>query len=108
MAEFSSKKDTMILRKDLSGAHEWIGAEALTRSLIVWRLSARNISGSCRFVMRRVFEGGVGWTRGGIVLRSIDIGLRDSLDTGRDAGGELSEDILGGLGCLVVQTNRCI
>jgi hypothetical protein len=59
-------------------------------------------------VMRRVFEGGVGWTRGGIVLRSIDIGLRDSLDTGRDAGGELSEDILGGLGCLVVQTNRCI
>ena len=45
--------------------------------------------------MRRVFEGGVGWTSGGIELRSIDIGLRDSLDAGRDAGSELSEDILG-------------
>jgi len=45
--------------------------------------------------MRRVFEGGVGWTSGGIELRSIDIGLRDSLDAGRDDGGELSEDILG-------------
>jgi len=97
MAESSSKKDTMILRKDLSGAQEWIGAEASMSSLIVWRLSARNISGSCRFVMRRVFEGGVGWTRGGIVLKSIDIGLRDSLDSGRDTGGELSEDILGGV-----------
>jgi hypothetical protein len=53
-------------------------------------------------VMRRVFEGGVGWTSGGIVLRSIDIGLRDSLDAGRDAGGELSEDILGVLGYVVV------
>jgi hypothetical protein len=51
-------------------------------------------------VMRRVFEGGVGWRSGGIVLRSIDIGLRDSLDAGRDAGGELPEDIL--WGCVVL------
>jgi len=94
----------MILRKDLSGAQEWMGAEASMRSLIVCRLSARNISASCRFVMRRVFEGGVGWTSGGIVLRSIDIGLRDSLDAGRDAGGELSEDIL--WGCVVLLCRR--
>lgn len=78
--------------KDLSGAHEWIGAEALMRSLMVWRLSARKISASWRLVMRRVFEGGVGCCRGGIEERSIDIGVLDPFDeTGRDAGGELSE-----------------
>jgi len=79
-------------RKDLRGAHECIGAEALTRSLIVWRLSARNISGSWRLVIRRVFEGGVGCCSGGREERSIDIGVLDPLDeTGRDDGGELSE-----------------
>jgi hypothetical protein len=77
---------------DLRGAHEWIGAEALTRSLMVWRLSARKISASWRLVIRSVFEGGVGCCRGGIEERSIDIGVLDPLDeTGRDVGGELSE-----------------
>lgn len=81
-------------RKERRGAQEWIGAEALTRSLMVWRLSARKISGSWRLVIRSVFEGGVGIARGGIVERSMDIGVRDSLEDGRDDRGELSEDIL--------------
>jgi len=43
--------------------------------------------------MRRVFEGGVGIARGGIVDRSIDIfAFLDSRDEGRDDGGEVSED----------------
>lgn len=87
--------------KDLRGAHEWMGAEALMRSLMVWRLSARKISASCRLVMRRVFEGGVGCCSGGIEERSNDIGVLEPLDeTGRDVGGELSVlsvAILGGL-----------
>jgi hypothetical protein len=42
--------------------------------------------------MRRVFEGGVGCCRGGIEVRSIDIGVLDPFDeTGRDVGGEVSE-----------------
>jgi len=78
--------------KDLRGAHEWMGAEALMRSLMVWRLSARKISASWRLVIRRVFEGGVGCCSGGREERSIDIGVLDPLDeTGRDVGGELSE-----------------
>lgn len=78
--------------KDLRGAHEWIGAEALMRSLMVWRLSARKISASWRLVIRRVFEGGVGCCSGGREERSIDIGVLDPLDeTGRDVGGEFSE-----------------
>jgi hypothetical protein len=80
-------------RKDLSGAHEWMGAEELMRSLIVCKLSARKISVSCKFVMRRVFEGGVGCVRGGMVERSIESGVRDSLEVGRDDCGELWEDI---------------
>jgi hypothetical protein len=91
MAESSSKKETMMRRKDLRGAQEWIGAEALTRSLMVWRLSARNISASWRLVIRRVFEGGVGCCNGGREDRSIDIGVLDPFEeTGRDVGGELS------------------
>lgn len=45
----------------------------------------------------RVFEGGVGWTRGGMLERSMLMGL-DLLETGRDNGGEVvgddCEDIL--------------
>jgi len=44
--------------------------------------------------MRRVFEGGVGWIRGGIADRSIDILCRDALDVGRVDCGELSEDMV--------------
>jgi len=91
MAESSSKKETIIRLKDLRGAHEWIGAEALMRSLMVCRLSARKISASWRLVIRRVFEGGVGCCRGGIEERSIDMGVLDPLDeAGREVGGELS------------------
>jgi len=43
--------------------------------------------------MRRVFEGGVGIDSGGIVERSMDMGVRDSLEEGRDERGELSVDI---------------
>lgn len=88
-----SKKDTIIRRKLRKGAHEWMGADELMRSLMVWILSARNISGSFRLVMRRVFEGGVGIARGGIVDKSIDIfAFLDSRDAGRDDGGEVGED----------------
>lgn len=80
-------------RKERRGAQEWMGAEALMRSLMVWRLSARKISGSWRFVIKRVFEGGVGIVRGGMVDRSMDIGVRDSLEDGREERGELSVDI---------------
>lgn len=43
--------------------------------------------------MRRVFEGGVGSCRGGILERSIDIGVLEPFDeeeAGREEGGELS------------------
>ena len=78
MAESSLKKETIMRRKERSGAQEWIGAEALIKSLIVWRLSARKTSGSWRLVINRVFEGGVGMLRGGIVERSRDRGVLDS------------------------------
>jgi len=92
MADSSFQKETTILRKDLRGAHEWIGAEALIRSLMVWRLSARKISASERLVIKRVFEGGVGWIRGGRFERSMDILLfRDARDVGLDSGGDVGE-----------------
>lgn len=78
-------------RKDLRGAQTWIGADALIRSRIVWRLSGRKISGSCRFVMRRVFEGGVGMDIGGRLERSMVMEARDPREEGREAGGELSD-----------------
>lgn len=78
-------------RKDLRGAQEWIGAEALMRSLIVCRLSARKISASWRLVIRRVFDGGVGWIKGGRFERSMDMLLfRDARDVGLDSGGEVA------------------
>ena len=43
--------------------------------------------------MRRVFEGGVGSWKGGMLERSIDIGERD-LDIGREDVGELSADMV--------------
>jgi hypothetical protein len=41
-------------------------------------------------VIMRVFEGGVGWTRGGMLDKSMLMGL-DLLETGRDNGGEVGE-----------------
>ena len=60
---------------------------------MVCRLSAWKISEACRLVIKRVLEGGVGMERGGMVERSIDIGVRDSLDDGREERGKLSVDI---------------
>jgi hypothetical protein len=45
-------------------------------------------------VIRRVFEGGVGIDRGGMLERSIDIGVRDPREDGREERGEFSDDIL--------------
>jgi len=65
--------------------------------------------------MRRVFEGGVGCIRGGIVERSMDIFCRDALEVGRDDCGELSaEDMVkwrrsghsGAMWCGVVFSQR--
>lgn len=50
----------MMRLKDLRGAQEWIGAEELMSSLMVWRLSGRNISRSFKFVIIKVLDGGVG------------------------------------------------
>lgn len=84
-------------RKLFSGAQECIGAEELIRSLMVCMLSARNISGSLRLVMRSVLEGGVGIDRGGRVERSMDmLAFLDSLDVGLDEGGEVSDSIWNG------------
>jgi hypothetical protein len=94
-------KETMIRRKDLRGAQTWIGADALISSRMAWRLSGRKISGSLRFVMSSVFEGALGVGRGGRVEKSMDMvddrDDRDVREEGRDAGGELSADMLGGL-----------
>ena len=73
MADSSSRKDTTMRRKDFKGAQEWTKADCSISDRTVWRLSGRKISGSWRFVNRRVFDGGVGWVSGGIVLRSRDI-----------------------------------
>jgi len=84
----------MIRRKDFNGAHECIGAEELMSSLIVWRLSARKTSTSCKFVISRVLDGGVGAMRGGSLERSMLDGLdRCTLESGLEDGGEVSENI---------------
>jgi len=79
--------------KDLSGAQEWMGADVLMSSRIVWRLSARKIVGSLRLVIMSVFEGGVGCVYGGMEERSMESGV---LERGLEVveGGKLPEDIL--------------
>lgn len=57
-------------RKDLRGAQVWIGAVLEMSSLMVWRLSGRKTERSCRLVMRRVLDGGVGCCSGGMLERS--------------------------------------
>jgi hypothetical protein len=44
--------------------------------------------------MRRVFEGGVGTDSGGREERSMDMVLRESLEMGRDDGGDASMDAI--------------
>jgi len=73
-------------RKDFRGAQEWMGADVLMRSLMVWRLSGRNISRSLRFVIIRVFDGGVGCWRGGMLERSSERGVGER-DEGREEFG---------------------
>lgn len=94
IAESMSKKETMIREKDFKGAQEWIGAEVLMRSRMVWRLSGRKTDLSCRLVIMSVFEGGVGKESGGREERSRDNGDRERLELGLDEAGEVSEDIL--------------
>lgn len=60
IAASSEKKETTIRRKDFSGAKEWRGAVASISPRMVWRFGALKISMSRRFVISRVFEGGVG------------------------------------------------
>ena len=96
MADSSLKKETMIRLKDLSGAQECMGAEALIRSRMVWRLSARKISVSRRLVMRSVFEGGVGNDNGGTVDKSSESGVRGLDDLGEEASDILEGRIGGG------------
>lgn len=87
----------MIREKDFRGAQVWIGDVVLMRSRIVWMLSGRKTSFEVRFVMMRVFEGGVGRESGGRLERSRDIGdaRRDDLRVGgEDEAGELSVDIV--------------
>ncbi len=44
---------------------------------MVWRLVTWKIDGSFRFVMIRVFDGGVGGWNGGTALRSMERGVRE-------------------------------
>lgn len=84
-------------RKDLSGAKEWRGAVELMSSRIVCRFGALKISRSRRLVMRRVFEGGVGWTRAGREERSRDRGVlapEERRDCSGDSSGDDREDIV--------------
>jgi len=97
IAESTSKNETMMRRNDLRGAQLWIGTEVFIKSLICWILSALNICISLRFVMRSVFDGGVGCWSGGMPERSIDSGVRGLEDI-----GELSAYILAN-----VQNNAC-
>lgn len=81
-------------RKDLRGAHEWMGAVLLMRSLTVCRLSGRKTARSLRFVMSRVLDGGVGSASGGSVERSRESGVRDLEEVGLDETGEIIGDML--------------
>lgn len=58
-------------------------------------MSARKISLSFRFVMRRVLEGGVGWERGGRLERSRESDLWDPLREERVLPvGEVGDDMV--------------
>lgn len=56
------------------------------RSLMVWRLSGRNISRSFRFVIMRVLDGGVGCWRAGTAEISRLRGVREREDAREDSG----------------------
>ena len=81
---------------DFRGAHVCIGAVVLIRSLIVRRFGAENICFSFRFVIIRVFDGGVGRESGGRFVRSRESpGDREDLrDVGRDEAGEDCVDMM--------------
>lgn len=82
--------------KDFSGAQVWMVAVVLMRSLMVSKLEGRKMSFEFRFVMIKVFEGGVGMESGGILVRSRDSpGDRDRLEAGREDCGEDSVDMVG-------------
>lgn len=68
--ESVSKKETMMRRKDLSGANEWIGATFSMRPRISCKFSGKKMSVLLRLVKRRVLDGGVGWINGGRSERS--------------------------------------
>lgn len=83
-------------RKDLRGAQVWMGAVLLINSLMVCRLSGWKMERSCRLVMRRVLEGGVGWSSGGMLERSrLRLGdfLEDLLEARDEAWGLVSGDV---------------
>lgn len=94
-------------RKDLRGAQEWMGAVALINSLMVWRFSALKISGSCKFVIRSVFDGGEGGVSGGSEERSNERGVLDLDESGEDVG-ELWLDILRSLWFCFWNSGRCV
>lgn len=66
------------------------------RERIVCRFGAEKISRERRLVIRRVLEGGVGWMRGGMLLRSRDRGVRapeERRDWRGDSSGDDAADI---------------
>jgi len=64
-------------RKDFSGDHVYIGADASINSRIFCRLSGRKMSKWFRLVIRSVLVGGTGCVSGGMLERSK---LREDLD----------------------------
>lgn len=80
--------DTMIRRKERSGAKEFSAVGEERRSRILSSEAGSNVAALFRFVIRSVLEGGEGQTSGGREVRS-----RESSDEGFAAGGE--EDWVG-------------
>ena len=83
-------KVAMTRRRDLRGEKEKGGE----RVVMCWRSKARlegeNISMSLRFVIKRVFDGGDGSIRGGILERSRERGVLRREEVREDGGEAVS------------------
>lgn len=80
------KNDTTMRRKDFSGENEWRGAWVVKSARIESRDEGVKSWEERRLVMRRVFEGGDGWIRGGMLDRSRERDVREGFWCGVDEG----------------------
>lgn len=56
VASSVDQKEVTMRRKDLRGAHVWIGACWFIRSWMVMRLGAEKMAGFCRFCKKRQWD----------------------------------------------------